>query len=210
MVLGKNIYGRTRISLPTPRFIVFYNGKEELDDVLEMKLSDLYTVREEAPQLELNAVMFNINRGRNKPLMDACRTLRDYDEYTARVRGYASKMPVGDAVERAVTECIEEGILSGFLSKFRAEVIKVSIYEYDAEEHMRMEKEESSATGLAEGHASGLAEGHASGLEEGRASGENRMAELVGLLAAAGRLDDIKQAAADETYRDSLFADFGL
>ena len=43
MVLGKNIYGRTKIQLPTPRFIVFYNGREELDDVLEMKLSDLYT-----------------------------------------------------------------------------------------------------------------------------------------------------------------------
>ena len=43
MVLGKNIYGHSQISLPTPRFIVFYNGREELDDILEMKLSDLYT-----------------------------------------------------------------------------------------------------------------------------------------------------------------------
>ena len=156
--------------------------------------------------------------GRNKPLMDACRTLSDYAEYTARVREYASKMPVGDAVEKAVTECIDEGILAGFLQRYRAEVVKVSIYEYDAEEHMRMEKEESYASGLAEGleeglekgHASGRAEGLEEGLKEGRASGENHMAKLVGLLAAAGRIDDIKQAAADEAYRNVLFAEFGL
>ena len=106
------------------------------------------------------------------------------------------------AVEKAVTECIEEGILADFLSKFRAEVVKVSIYEYDAEEHMRLEKEES--------YASGLSKGHASGLAEGLASGENRMAELVGLLAAAGRIDDIKQAASDIVCRNSLFDEFGL
>ena len=198
MVLGKNIYGHKRISLPTPRFVVFYNGMEELDDVLEMKLSDLYTVREVEPQLELKAMILNINRGRNKPLMEACRTLKDYAEYTARVREYTSKMPVGDAVERAVTECIDEGILAGFLSKFRAEVVKVSIYEYDAEEHMRMEKEESYSSGLAEG------------VEKGLIAGENRMAKLCGLLAAAGRIDDIKQAATDDVYRDSLFSEFGL
>ena len=218
MALGKNIYGRTRILLPTPRFIVFYNGREELDDVLEMRLSDQYTVREEEPQLELKAMMININRGRNEPLMNACRTLKDYAEYTARVREYASSMSISGAVEKAVTECIDEGILSSFLSTYRAEVVKVSIYEYDAEEHMRMEKEESYSSGLSEGlekgRASGLAEGlekgHASGLAEGLASGENRMAELVGLLADAGRFDDIKKAVADEVCRDSLFNEFGL
>ena len=35
MVLGKNIYGHKRIIFPTPRFVVFYNGKEELDDILK-------------------------------------------------------------------------------------------------------------------------------------------------------------------------------
>ena len=47
-----------------------------------------------------------------------------------------------EAVERAVTECIQEGILEEFLRKNRAEAMKVSIYEYDAEKYIRMERED--------------------------------------------------------------------
>ena len=42
-------------------------------------------------------------------------------------------IPLEEAVTRAVDECIEEGILAEFLVKNKAEVIKVSIYEYDKE-----------------------------------------------------------------------------
>ena len=45
-------------------------------------------------------------------------------------------------MERAVTECIKEGILADFLERNRAEVKKVSLYEYDAERHMRQIKED--------------------------------------------------------------------
>ena len=47
MVAGKNIYGRTRIPLPPPRFIVFYNGTEERPDREIMRLSDSYTLQGE-------------------------------------------------------------------------------------------------------------------------------------------------------------------
>ena len=42
-------------------------------------------------------------------------------------------MELNEAVERAITECIREGILSEFLSRNRAEVLKVSIFKYDQE-----------------------------------------------------------------------------
>ena len=42
-------------------------------------------------------------------------------------------MELNEAVEQAITECIREGILSEFLSRNRAEVLKVSIFEYDQE-----------------------------------------------------------------------------
>lgn len=60
----------------------------------------------------LKAVMLNINKGHNRKLMETCRTLHDYAEYTSRVREYAAKMPLDGAVERAITECISEGILA--------------------------------------------------------------------------------------------------
>ena len=63
--------------------------------------------------------------------METCKTLQDYAEYTSRVRTYAAEMSLDEAVERAITECIREGILADFLRKNRAEAKKVSIYEYD-------------------------------------------------------------------------------
>ena len=51
-------------------------------------------------------------------------------------------MSIEEAVERAITECIAEGILREFLIKNRAEAKAVSIYEYSEEEHIRMERED--------------------------------------------------------------------
>ena len=59
-------------------------------------------------------------------------------------------MPLEDAVERAINECIREGILADFLSKNKAEAKKMSIYEYDEEETMRQLWEESFEEGKTE------------------------------------------------------------
>ena len=164
IVKDLNLYGSRKVKIPPPRFLIFYNGEKEQPDVQVLKLSELFSLPEDHPALELEAVMLNINKGHNRKLMEACRSLRDYAEYTDRVRRYAKEMELRKAVERAVAECIEEGILTEFLKKNRAEVVHVSIYEYDAEKHMRQEKEES----WEEGHRTGLEEGHRTGLAEGR------------------------------------------
>lgn len=49
-------------------------------------------------------------------------------------------MPISEAVEQAIRECIEEDILAEFLTQNRAEAKQVSIYEYDEEKHMRQER----------------------------------------------------------------------
>ena len=51
-------------------------------------------------------------------------------------------MNLNEAVERAIQECIREGILKDFLEKHRTEAKTMSIFEYDQEKHMRMEREE--------------------------------------------------------------------
>ncbi len=73
-----------------------------------------------------------------------------------RVRKYTKEMAITKAVEQAVSECIEEGILAEFLSKNRAEAIKVSIYECDQEKHIRQEREASREEGLREGIKEGI------------------------------------------------------
>ena len=49
--------------------------------------------------------------------METGKTLQDYAEYTSRVRTYAAEMSLDEAVERAITECIREGILADFFKK---------------------------------------------------------------------------------------------
>lgn len=150
-----NLYGTRAVKLPTPKFVIFYNGQEEQPDRKELKLSELFAIPDSDPSLELTAVMLNINKGHNRKLMETCRTLHDYAEYTDRVRKYAAEMNLDEAVERAITECISEGILEDFLRKNRAEAKKVSIYEYDEERHMRQTREE----GMEEGYANGMKQG---------------------------------------------------
>ena len=63
-------------------------------------------------------------------------------EYVHRMRKYAKTMTIGDAVDRAIEECIQDGILKEFLEQNRAEAKAMSIFEYNQEEHIRMEREE--------------------------------------------------------------------
>ena len=66
-------------------------------------------------------------------------TLYQYVKFVDIVRKYQKEMPFPEAVEKAIDECIKKGILAEFLRKNRAEVLRVSIFEYDEEEHMRQE-----------------------------------------------------------------------
>lgn len=93
-------------------------------------------------------------------------------------------------MERAITECIREGILEEFLRKYRAEVKSVSIYEYDEERHMRQVLEE--------------------GREEGRRESEERMSRLILALDKSGRLAESVRAVSDPEYLHKLFREFGI
>ena len=166
MTREANLYGTRTVKIPGPEFLIFYNGREEMPERQVLRLSDMFTAKGERCGLELEAVMLNLCGEHNRKLKEACRSLRDYAEYTDRIRKYVQEMELEDAVERAIRECIGEGILKEFLEKHRAEAKSMSIFEYDQEKHMRMEREEAWEEGHAEGHAQGHAEGFAEGQTE--------------------------------------------
>ena len=56
----------------------------------------------------------------------------------------------------------------------------------------------------------GIEEGMEKGMEKGVESGKRRMALLMGILAEKGRVEDIKKAAGDKLYLESLLSEFGL
>ena len=158
MTKNENLYGKKKVKIPPPQFIIFYNGVERQPDRRILRLSDLYEVEEEEHKLELEAVMLNVNAGHNRELLQSCKTLADYAEYTACIRKYAEEMDTEDAVECAIVECIQEGILEEFLRKNRAEAKRMSIYEYDQARHIRQEREDAWEEGWSEGRNEGRQE----------------------------------------------------
>ena len=65
----KDLYGSQRITIPEPKFIVFYNGVENLPERFDLKLSDMFETVSEDVSLELKTQVFNINLGYNQALM---------------------------------------------------------------------------------------------------------------------------------------------
>lgn len=83
----------------------------------------------------------------------------EYTQYSVTTQEEAAAQRVAVEVNKAVEDCISERILAEFLIAQRAEVVAMSIFEYDAEKHLRLEKEESYEEGREEGREEGLKEG---------------------------------------------------
>ncbi len=67
-------------------------------------------------------------------------------------------MALDDAVWQAVESCIEDGILRDFLLKHKAEVVQMSIFEYDEELHKKTLHEEGYEDGFVDGREEGQAD----------------------------------------------------
>ena len=172
LVDKKSLYSSVLQKIPAPQFIVFYNGKEKKKDSWVNHLSEAFENLSSDPKLELEVLTININEGHNPELMKQCQTLREYAQYVACVRRYAKKFKLADAVEQAVDECIHKNILSEFLRKNKAEVIAMSIFEYDKEEEERKlrkaEYEAGVAAGMKDGMKAGIKAGVADGISKGK------------------------------------------
>ncbi len=176
LVDKKSLYSSTLQKIPAPNFIEFYNGSTAAPDCTELRLSSAFEHLSGEPKLELIVTVLNVNVGHNAELMQHCNTLNEYAQYVARVRLYAADMSLDQAVERAVDECVREGILAEFLTRNRNEVISMSIFEYDKElEEKKLRKAEYEA-GFSEGekygHEAGFSEGEKHGHETGFSEGE--------------------------------------
>ena len=137
----RSIYSSRLVKLPRPHFVVFYNGTQSCLDHDVLRLSDAFAEAKSAA-LELTVDVYNINAGHSPELLDACDALKGYGELVKRTRENQRTMPFAQAINKAVDECIHEGILADFLNSCKAEVIGVSIFEFDRAEYERQEKED--------------------------------------------------------------------
>lgn len=164
----KNIYSSTLISIPTPRFVVFYNGASEMPEKMVLRLSDSFSHREEEPELELKVVVYNINKGMNQDLLESCQTLKEYAQFVQIFRKNLRQYEKETAAKITIDTCIKKNVLSDFLKKHRGEAMAMCLYEYDEEKHMEMERREHYERGLAEGIAQGKEEGERTGKRDGK------------------------------------------
>ena len=157
----RDLYASKQIPLPTPQFIVFYNGEEDEPDERYLKMSDAYIGKITGqPSLECTARLLNINYGHNKALMDNCKRLREYAMLVQRVRQNLDQdMDLKDALIEAVDYCIENECLVDILQGHKAEVVDLLFTEYDELAHIKTEKQISYEDGIEVGRMEGKAEG---------------------------------------------------
>lgn len=136
------------ITLPVPRLVVFYNGIDEIDDTV-LELKDAFRPSVES-DISARVRMININYGKNKELLDACRPLSEYAWLIDRIREYKKDMRIEDAVDRALNEMPQEYEIRPFLMGNRAEVKQMCITEYNEAETMQMFKAEGRKEGKLE------------------------------------------------------------
>lgn len=190
LVDDKSLYSSVLQKVPAPKFLVFYNGIKELDDNSTEYLSTAFENLKGEADLELKVTTLNINEGHNLKLMEQCKALKEYAQYVGRVRKYVPEMGLDAAVPRAVDECIQEGILADFLRQNRAEVEKVSIFEYDKEEEERkLRKAE---------------------YEAGEKAGEEAMAKLIEELMSSGHIEECRKVINDKEYRKERMKEFHI
>lgn len=106
LVDNRSLYSSSLQKIPAPNFIVFYNGTEKKEDSWVNYLSEAYENLTGEPNLELKVITLNINEGHNSKLMEQCQILKEYAQYVAKVREYAGKTELDEAVEQAVNDCI--------------------------------------------------------------------------------------------------------
>ena len=160
-----DIYSSRIQKIPTPKYIVFYNGKAEEPDERIMRLSDAF--QKEGGCLECEARLLNINYGRNRELMEKCRRLEEYAIFVATVREYKKDdVSLVDAITMAIDECIEKGILVDILTKQRGEVLEVVLTTFNQELYEKNLKQDAYEDGRKEGIFEGIGIGEYNKLKE--------------------------------------------
>ena len=156
----RDLFTTALVKIPTPNFVVFYNGSRDMPDVTKLRLSEAFEIPAENGDFEWTATMLNINAGRNKTLLQKCKPLYHYSCYVDRVKtNVRSGMTKENAVSEAVNFAIQNDFLDGYFKIQKAEVLNMSLTEFDQEAYDRHRFNEGKEAGIAEGKAVGIAEG---------------------------------------------------
>ena len=155
-------FGRYLIPLPVPRCVVFYNGLDKLAEETTLHLSDAFPKGMKG-DVEVTVRMLNINYGKNKSLLEACKPLTEYAWIVQEIRKYNKVMDIKQAIDAVIVNLPNDFILKPFLEIHKAEVGDMLLTEYNEiqrEELLRKtERKEGLKKGIKKGRKEGLKKG---------------------------------------------------
>jgi len=172
-LLGENKfkYKSKLYKIPTPQFVVFYNGVDERPAKEVLRLSDAFmeeSDHEKLGSLELEVVVYNINKGYNAEFLAKCPILRQYSDFIAKIREYEkSHKDYSSSVKAAVEYCIANDILANFLKKNGGKIVSILLTEFNEDDAREVWREE------------GIEEGIEKGMEKGKEAERLSFAKML-------------------------------
>jgi len=184
-----SLHVKTPVKVPTPNYIVFYNGTDARPAMEKLRLSDAFQIPDDRGEFEWTATVINLNHAGNHNLLKRCKPLSDYTFLVSRIQGYQKTMTTTEAVNKAVDDCIQADVLASFLRAHRAEVLRVYLAEVN-EEVLRKNLR-------AEGYGEGYDDGYDSGYDSGISTGDqNRLILQITKKIKAGK--PLEQIASED------------
>ena len=139
----KSLLRSQLVKIPTPKFVVFYNGTKDDPDIWKLKLSTAFEHPDESGDFEWTATVINMSPEHNKILHKNCKPLYHYISFVYRIKSNIDAgMSKDKAIEEAVDFAIKENYLDGFFKTQRAEVTGMILTEFDEEQAHRIWRED--------------------------------------------------------------------
>lgn len=141
-----SVYRKWLIPIPTPEFIVFYNGTEKQDAQWVQQLSDAYIDKTVIPELELKVTTWNINYDEDLDILKKSKSLHDYSYFVKKVRDFKSTgLSLEQAIKEAMDTCVAQGVMKSYLESNGSEVMNMLKTEWNMDEALRVRGEEERA-----------------------------------------------------------------
>lgn len=151
MIDNKAIYRENLIKIPTPEFIVLYNGKKEQPENRMLRLSDAFIIEKSDIKLEVIVKVININYGKSK-ILEKSKSLNEYSYFIYEIQKYLDEgLPLKEAIKNAIQDCIKQNVLKNFLERNGSEVINMLYTEFDIDVAKEVWQEEAKEQGRQEG-----------------------------------------------------------
>lgn len=141
-----SVYRKGLIPIPTPKFIVFYNGTEKQDAQWVQQLSDAYIDKTVMPELELKVTTWNINYDEDLDILKKSKSLHDYSYFVKKVRDFKSTgLSLEQAIKETMDTCVAQGVMKSYLESNGSEVMNMLKTEWNMDEALRVRGEEERA-----------------------------------------------------------------